>query len=62
MDLESDFIFDDITNVAYPLLRELCKRESYTKKELVQTILDEEWCSKNMSEKVVESWLELERS
>ena len=42
MDLESDFIFDDITNVAYPLLRE--------------------WCSKDMSEKVVESWLELERS
>tara|TARA_R110002073_G_scaffold124516_3_gene268867 strand:+ start:584 stop:772 length:189 start_codon:yes stop_codon:yes gene_type:complete len=62
MDLESDFIFDDITNVAYPLLRELCKRESYTKKELVQTILDEEWCDKHMAERVVDAWLEFERN
>jgi len=36
--------------------------DSFTKKELVQIVLDEDWCGINMSEKVVESWLELERS
>tara|TARA_R100001377_G_scaffold65994_1_gene41267 strand:+ start:5003 stop:5191 length:189 start_codon:yes stop_codon:yes gene_type:complete len=62
MDLQSDFIFDDITNVAYPLLKELSKLDSFTKKELVQIILDEDWCGKNMAEKVVDAWLEFERS
>tara|TARA_R110000765_G_scaffold98631_1_gene185394 strand:- start:7 stop:195 length:189 start_codon:yes stop_codon:yes gene_type:complete len=62
MDLESDFIFDDITNVAYPLLREVCKSDSFTKKELVQIILDEDWCHENMAERVVDAWLEFERS
>ena len=36
--------------------------DSFTKKELVQIILDEDWCGKNMAEKVVDAWLEFERS
>ena len=62
MTLEFDFIFDEITNMAYPLLKEVCKSDSFTKKEPVQIVFDEDWCGINMSEKVVESWLELERS
>mgnify|MGYP003677638262 CR=1 FL=1 len=62
MDLESDFIFDDLTNVAYPLLKEVCMNESFTEKELVNVIMDENWCSKDMAERLVASWLEFERS
>ena len=36
MDLESDFVFDDITNVAYPLLKEVCQEDSFTEKELIE--------------------------
>ena len=36
MDLESDFVFDEITNVAYPLLAEVCLNESFAKKELIE--------------------------
>jgi len=43
-------------------LKELSKLDSFTKKELVQIILDEDWCGKNMAEKVVDAWLEFERS
>ena len=62
MDLESDFVFDDITNVAYPLLKEVCQEDSFTEKELIEIILDEDWCDKNMAGRVVSSWLEFERS
>ena len=62
MDLESDFVFDDITNVAYPLLKEVCREDSFTEKELIEIILDENWCDKNMAERVVSAWLEFERS
>jgi|TARA_R110000744_G_scaffold339876_1_gene444998 hypothetical protein len=62
MDLESDFVFDEITNVAYPLLAEVCLNESFAKKELIEIILEEDWCGEQMAERVVNSWLELERS
>ena len=56
--------FGRVENKLYEIKsnEEVCQEDSFTEKELIEIILDEDWCDKNMAGRVVSSWLEFERS